>query len=421
MFRGQLMNNYYDEYEEEIDLLEVWRNFLKKWKIGVIIAGVCALIGILGTVTYNKINKPETVSESLDEKVSVANTYFGVTTSDVEVTFNNPTYSEDGTTNVTLAKYVALVNTNSYRKDIVEDLGLKDKYNIDLGSLNEILTIENNNSVVSITVSIDKAWFLGLQDSESEYLTYTEKQVSELLEEIGTSICRKEVSILSNQLDNASDRNTYEVLADPVYTEVIDSESTNTTTSTVEVYTPKSVKKYTLIAVVLGVVIYCGYVFVLTLMDKTLKNPEDIKRYVDYPVLGYVGENDESYKSLAITLSNVSSSKVFNVVSPISNSELLVTNLAACLEELGNKVTVVNSLEELTKAKAKKTSSYILINSKAINKYGEAIALSNKASETIINAPIRDFSKEDLEVTKEIIKNNDIKVTGVVISGLESK
>lgn len=415
------MNNYYDEYEEEIDLLEVWRNFLKKWKIGVIIAGVCALIGILGTVTYNKINKPETVSESLDEKVSVANTYFGVTTSDVEVTFNNPTYSEDGTTNVTLAKYVALVNTNSYRKDIVEDLGLKDKYNIDLGSLNEILTIENNNSVVSITVSIDKAWFLGLQDSESEYLTYTEKQVSELLEEIGTSICRKEVSILSNQLDNASDRNTYEVLADPVYTEVIDSESTNTTTSTVEVYTPKSVKKYTLIAVVLGVVIYCGYVFVLTLMDKTLKNPEDIKRYVDYPVLGYVGENDESYKSLAITLSNVSSSKVFNVVSPISNSELLVTNLAACLEELGNKVTVVNSLEELTKAKAKKTSSYILINSKAINKYGEAIALSNKASETIINAPIRDFSKEDLEVTKEIIKNNDIKVTGVVISGLESK
>lgn len=415
------MNNYYDEYEEEIDLLEVWRNFLKKWKIGVIIVGVCALIGILGTVTYNKINKPETVSESLDEKVSVANTYFGVTTSDVEVTFNNPTYSEDGTTNVTLAKYVALVNTNSYRKDIVEDLGLKDKYNIDLGSLNEILTIENNNSVVSITVSIDKAWFLGLQDSESEYLTYTEKQVSELLEEIGTSICRKEVFILSNQLDNASDRNTYEVLADPVYTEVIDSESTNTTTSTVEVYTPKSVKKYTLIAVVLGVVIYCGYVFVLTLMDKTLKNPEDIKRYVDYPILGYVGDNDESYKSLAITLSNVSSSKVFNVVSPVSNSELLVTNLAACLEELGNKVTVVNSLEELTKAKGKKTSSYILINSKAINKYGEAITLSNKASETIINAPIRDFSKEDLAVTKEIIKNNDIKVTGVVISGLENK
>lgn len=403
------MNNYYDEYEEEIDLLEIWNNFLKKWKIGVIIVGVCALIGLCGSLLYNKLNyqEPQPVDEKDLTTTTTTTTYNVITTNDIKFNFYSTTYSEDGLTNITANNFVSEYNTASYKNSILKDLDLKDKYSFSIENMEGILSIYQGNGIITVSVQMDRDWYLRKVNKND----LTNQEAIDEITNVENEIINKVVSDISNDLNGLA---TYEVLNTPVTrvtTATVENPTDTTTTQEVVVEDKTvSVSKYTLIAIVLGVVGYCAYVFVLTLLDKTLKSPEDIKRFIDYPVLGYI-KNDESYKSLAITLTNITNAKTFNIVAPTSDSDELVNKLNDALNELGYKSVIKDTIKKSSKG----VSSYTLINSKAINDNSLAITSSNEADETIIYTPTRVFTRQDLDVTKEIIKNNNIKVTGVVI------
>lgn len=405
-------DNYYDEYEDEIDLIEIWRNFLKNWKLGVLIVVLCTVLGVGGTIAYNKINENKATinTEEIEEDALAVETttYTITTTSDIQFKFNNEKFSEDGLTNLTAEYFNAYFNTATYKNELVSELKLDNKYNVGMDKITNICWLTQSNGVFTIYTQVDKAWYIKAQGTDVDIENLTNKEVSNKIIKMETEIVKKMTEDVTEALEGQAE---YTVLGDPVSRESVESEEEDTKqTTTVETFTPKSVKKYGAIALVLGLVAYCGYVFVKTLLDKTLKTTEDIKRYIDYPVLANI-KDDESYKSLAITLTNITNSKTFNIVSPISASDELVNKLNEALNEFGYKCLVK---EEIKKA-SKGTSSYILINSKAINNSSEAIVSSKQADETIIYIPTRRITKQDLEVTKEIVKNNSIKVTGIVI------
>lgn len=370
------MNNY----EEEIDLIELLNNFLIKYKIGLLIIIVCGLIGLFTSLVYNYINKDKYTIVSEEKVVNKTfTTSFSNNVLDIEVIYDNPEYviSDGLVINTKLRDLVNIVNSVSYKNVLLNTSNTLKNNKFSFDNLDSILSIKQSGDVLSICISINKDTFINISNEDPDTFGY--------------KVCIDEFNIIKDILDK--ENVSYRLLnTEPItYTSnsVISGDVSRNIESKVY-FSPISVNKYTLIGLLIGLLIYCVYVFILTILDKSIKSISELRHLISYPILSYISDN-ESIKQLDITLSNISSDKNYTVISVLDNDDL------------------VNRLNDLLDKR--------FIDGGSINNSSRAINLA-KNNKTIINLVLRSFKREDLEITKEIIANNHIDIIGVVISNI---
>jgi len=235
------MNNQV-EVDDEIDLLEILEIIKEKFFLFLTIGILCCTSAYL--ITHFLIKEEFTATAKM----------IVVQKSDSSSQQSSYTYSDSQISQKLVSTYSQIIMSEAISDQVISELDLFNKYEIDSKAYNNIVTVSaaNNTEVFNIEVVTNDP-------------------------ELSADIANK----------------VAEVFKDKIY-DIMQIENVTTLTEA-KVPTQKSgpsTMKNMLIGAAIGVVI-CGIIGLITLLtDKKVKTEEDVKKIFDYPIIGTIPEID---------------------------------------------------------------------------------------------------------------------------------
>lgn len=231
---SSVLNERVIEQEDTIDLLELFWAMVNRWKFILLLM----LIGAMLTGVYYLIGiKP---SYQADASIFITNNESVITVSDLQLSSE---LTED---------YAKIIKSRNVLKQVIKELEL----DLDYRSLSKLVTVTNpdNSHIITITVTCGDV-----------------------------ELCRD----IANSLMNIGLDRIYQVVGSSEPTVIDYSEA-----EAVEEITP-SLTKYLAIGLLFGMVLACGLICVRYMTDTTLKTEDDLKKYLNIPVLSVVPYYEE--------------------------------------------------------------------------------------------------------------------------------
>lgn len=229
-----VINETIIQQEDTIDLVELFWVLVNRWKF-ILLAMLLA--AMLTGIYYLVGVKP---SYQADASIFITNNESVLTFSDLQLSSE---LTED---------YAKIIKSRNVLKQVIKELDL----DLDYRGLDKLVSVSNpdNSHIITITVTCG--------DIE---------------------LCRD----IANSLMNIGLDRIYQVVGSSEPTVIDYSEA-----EAVEEITP-SLTKYLAIGLLLGMIIACGLICVRYMTDTTLKTEDDLKKYLDIPVLSVVPYYEE--------------------------------------------------------------------------------------------------------------------------------
>ena len=222
------------QQEDTIDLVELFWVLVNHWKIILLTMLITAM---LAGVYYLVGVKP---SYQADASIFITNNESVITVSDLQLSSE---LTED---------YAKIIKSRNVLKQVIKELDL----NLDYRELSKLVSVTNpdNSHIITITVTCGDV-----------------------------ELCRD----IANSLMNIGLDRIYQVVGSSEPTVIDYSEA-----ETVDEITP-ALTKYLAIGLLLGLIAACGLICVRYMTDTTLKTEDDLKRYLDIPVLSVIPYYEE--------------------------------------------------------------------------------------------------------------------------------
>lgn len=222
------------QQEDTIDLLELFWVLVNHWKIILLTMLIAAM---LAGVYYLVGVKP---SYQADASIFITNNESVITVSDLQLSSE---LTED---------YAKIIKSRNVLKQVIKELDL----DLDYRGLSKLVSVTNpdNSHIITITVTCGDV-----------------------------ELCRD----IANSLMNIGLDRIYQVVGSSEPTVIDYSEA-----EAVDEITP-ALTKYLAIGLLLGLIAACGLICVRYMTDTTLKTEDDLKRYLDIPVLSVVPYYEE--------------------------------------------------------------------------------------------------------------------------------
>ena len=222
------------QQEDTIDLVELFWVLVNHWKIILLTMLITAM---LAGVYYLVGVKP---SYQADASIFITNNESVITVSDLQLSSE---LTED---------YAKIIKSRNVLKQVIKELDL----NLDYRELSKLVSVTNpdNSHIITITVTCGDV-----------------------------ELCRD----IANSLMNIGLYRIYQVVGSSEPTVIDYSEA-----EAVDEITP-ALTKYLAIGLLLGLIAACGLICVRYMTDTTLKTEDDLKRYLDIPVLSVVPYYEE--------------------------------------------------------------------------------------------------------------------------------
>ena len=222
------------QQEDTIDLLELFWVLVNHWKIILLTMLITAM---LAGVYYLVGVKP---SYQADASIFITNNESVITVSDLQLSSE---LTED---------YAKIIKSRNVLKQVIKELDL----NLDYRELSKLVSVTNpdNSHIITITVTCGDV-----------------------------ELCRD----IANSLMNIGLDRIYQVVGSSEPTVIDYSEA-----EAVDEITP-ALTKYLAIGFLLGLIAACGLICVRYMTDTTLKTEDDLKRYLDIPVLSVIPYYEE--------------------------------------------------------------------------------------------------------------------------------
>ena len=220
--------------EDTIDLVELFWVLVNRWKIILLTMLITAM---LAGVYYLVGVKP---SYQADASIFITNNESVITVSDLQLSSE---LTED---------YAKIIKSRNVLKQVIKELDL----NLDYRELSKLVSVTNpdNSHIITITVTCGDV-----------------------------ELCRD----IANSLMNIGLDRIYQVVGSSEPTVIDYSEA-----EAVDEITP-ALTKYLASGLLLGLIAACGLICVRYMTDTTLKTEDDLKRYLDIPVLSVVPYYEE--------------------------------------------------------------------------------------------------------------------------------
>lgn len=229
-----MINETIIQQEDTIDLVELFWVLVNRWKFILLVMLIAAML----TGVYYLVGvKP---SYQADASIFITNNESVITVSDLQLSSE---LTED---------YAKIIKSRNVLKQVIKELDL----NLDYRSLDKLVSVTNpdNSHIITITVTCGDV-----------------------------ELCRD----IANSLMNIGLDRIYQVVGSSEPTVIDYSEA-----EAVDEITP-SLTKYLAIGLLVGMVIACGLICVRYMTDTTLKTEDDLKRYLDIPVLSVIPYYEE--------------------------------------------------------------------------------------------------------------------------------
>ncbi len=229
-----VINETIIQQEDTIDLVELFWVLVNRWKFILLVMLIAAML----TGVYYLVGvKP---SYQADASIFITNNESVITVSDLQLSSE---LTED---------YAKIIKSRNVLKQVIKELDL----NLDYRSLDKLVSVTNpdNSHIITITVTCGDV-----------------------------ELCRD----IANSLMNIGLDRIYQVVGSSEPTVIDYSEA-----EAVDEITP-SLTKYLAIGLLVGMVIACGLICVRYMTDTTLKTEDDLKRYLDIPVLSVIPYYEE--------------------------------------------------------------------------------------------------------------------------------
>lgn len=222
------------QQEDTIDLVELFWVLVNHWKIILLTMLITAM---LAGVYYLVGVKP---SYQADASIFITNNESVITVSDLQLSSE---LTED---------YAKIIKSRNVLKQVIKELDL----DLDYRELSKLVSVTNpdNSHIITITVTCGDV-----------------------------ELCRD----IANSLMNIGLDRIYQVVGSSEPTVIDYSEA-----EAVDEITP-ALTKYLAIGLLLGLITACGLICVRYMTDTTLKTEDDLKRYLDIPVLSVVPYYEE--------------------------------------------------------------------------------------------------------------------------------
>ena len=222
------------QQEDTIDLVELFWVLGNHWKIILLTMLITAM---LAGVYYLVGVKP---SYQADASIFITNNESVITVSDLQLSSE---LTED---------YAKIIKSRNVLKQVIKELDL----DLDYRELSKLVSVTNpdNSHIITITVTCGDV-----------------------------ELCRD----IANSLMNIGLDRIYQVVGSSEPTVIDYSEA-----EAVDEITP-ALTKYLAIGLLLGLIAACGLICVRYMTDTTLKTEDDLKRYLDIPVLSVVPYYEE--------------------------------------------------------------------------------------------------------------------------------
>ena len=222
------------QQEDTIDLVELFWVLVNHWKIILLTMLITAM---LAGVYYLVGVKP---SYQADASIFITNNESVITVSDLQLSSE---LTED---------YAKIIKSRNVLKQVIKELDL----NLDYRELSKLVSVTNpdNSHIITITVTCGDV-----------------------------ELCRD----IANSLMNIGLDRIYQVVGSSEPTVIDYSEA-----EAVDEITP-ALTKYLAIGFLLGLIAACGLICVRYMTDTTLKTEDDLKRYLDIPVLSVIPYYEE--------------------------------------------------------------------------------------------------------------------------------
>ena len=222
------------QQEDTIDLVELFWVLVNHWKIILLTMLITAM---LAGVYYLVGVKP---SYQADASIFITNNESVITVSDLQLSSE---LTED---------YAKIIKSRNVLKQVIKELDL----DLDYRGLSKLVSVTNpdNSHIITITVTCGDV-----------------------------ELCRD----IANSLMNIGLDRIYQVVGSSEPTVIDYSEA-----EAVDEITP-ALTKYLAIGLLLGLIAACGLICVRYMTDTTLKTEDDLKRYLDIPVLSVIPYYEE--------------------------------------------------------------------------------------------------------------------------------
>lgn len=222
------------QQEDTIDLVELFWVLVNHWKIILLTMLITAM---LAGVYYLVGVKP---SYQADASIFITNNESVITVSDLQLSSE---LTED---------YAKIIKSRNVLKQVIKELDL----DLDYIGLSKLVSVTNpdNSHIITITVTCGDV-----------------------------ELCRD----IANSLMNIGLDRIYQVVGSSEPTVIDYSEA-----EAVDEITP-ALTKYLAIGFLLGLIAACGLICVRYMTDTTLKTEDDLKRYLDIPVLSVIPYYEE--------------------------------------------------------------------------------------------------------------------------------
>lgn len=355
--------------DREIDLIEVIRTVLKNWKT---LAIICLLFGTGFSVFYGIKNNDETkVSEEiLVLEKSNSNNELGASQANNHQLFIND--------------LVSVLGSNTILNQIYDECNLYEEFNIEKEGIthNSLFNIETNtnSNVIKISCKLKSV-------------------------ELSKEVLKKVFEVFKKQAPNILEIKKIELINGPT----IEEENVIS-----------NISKYGIIGMIVGALVYCGYVFVKHSCDGLIRTESEIKELLKAHVITY------SKKTEVLNINEICDllvNKKYEIVNFIGlNNEEKVENIMNEIV-LGfkriNKKAIIRKQNEkyendAVKPKDKKNTGYILMKSLCVNKSHNYVNDSKITNASIIIVEKEKDKYEDLEKLREDVELYNINVVSVV-------
>lgn len=222
------------QQKDTIDLVELFWVLVNHWKIILLTMLITAM---LAGVYYLVGVKP---SYQADASIFITNNESVITVSDLQLSSE---LTED---------YAKIIKSRNVLKQVIKELDL----DLDYRELSKLVSVTNpdNSHIITITVTCGDV-----------------------------ELCRD----IANSLMNIGLDRIYQVVGSSEPTVIDYSEA-----EAVDEITP-ALTKYLAIGLLLGLIAACGLICVRYMTDTTLKTEDDLKRYLDIPVLSVIPYYEE--------------------------------------------------------------------------------------------------------------------------------
>ncbi len=224
------------QYEQEIDLLELLRELIENWKLILATIVITALLGF-GATKFLMVPQYESTVNMIVNAKQESN---GSLTNDNIISAKN-----------LVDTYAIILKSNIVLDRVINELNLDVTYD----ELSQRIQVESVNSTPIMRVSV--------RDADPQRA-----------EQIIQRIARIAPSVIVNAVEAGSCKTVSNVATNP------------------NPVSP-SAKRNTMLAGLLGVVIAVGFVLLRSMFQNYIKDDEDIQKYLQLPVLGVIPEIEE--------------------------------------------------------------------------------------------------------------------------------